>query len=66
MPAESKRSIHVSIGCDLAIAGATFVAATFTGSAAMLSEGIHSLMDCSNEVSPVALGEAREQEESGY
>jgi cation diffusion facilitator family transporter len=50
MPVEPKRSVYVSIGCDLAIAGAKFVAAAFTGSAAMLSEGIHSLVDSSNGI----------------
>lgn len=50
MPTESKRTVIVSIACDLAIAGAKFMAASFTGSAAMLSEGIHSLVDSSNGV----------------
>jgi cation diffusion facilitator family transporter len=50
MPAESNRSVYVSIVCDLAIAIAKFVAASFTGSSAMLSEGIHSVVDSANGV----------------
>jgi cation diffusion facilitator family transporter len=47
---QSGLSIYFSIGCDLAIAASKFVAAAFTGSSAMLSEGIHSVVDSCNGV----------------
>ncbi len=45
---ESKTSIYVSIACDFGIAAAKFIAAAFTGSSAMASEGIHSVVDSLN------------------
>lgn len=50
LPSESKRTVVVSIACDLAIGITKFTAATITGSSAMLSEAIHSVVDCVNGV----------------
>lgn len=49
MPA-SKKPIYTAFIANLAIAATKLVAAGFTGSSAMASEGIHSLVDTSNEV----------------
>jgi hypothetical protein len=45
MAAESKRAIVAAIIGNIAIATIKFVAAGFTGSSAMISEGIHSVVD---------------------
>jgi len=49
MPA-SKTPIYSALAANLAIAITKFIAAGITGSSAMVSEGIHSLVDTLNEV----------------
>ncbi len=48
MAAESKKAVYAAIIGNLGIAVTKFVAAGFTGSSAMLTEGIHSLVDTGN------------------
>ena len=48
MAAESHRAITAAILANVAIAATKFTAAAITGSSAMISEGIHSLVDTGN------------------
>ncbi len=50
MASESRTAVFTAIAANLAIAVAKFVAAAVTGSSAMLSEGIHSVVDTGNEL----------------
>jgi cation diffusion facilitator family transporter len=45
MAEESGAAIYASIGANVAIAATKFTAAAFTGSSAMVAEGVHSLVD---------------------
>jgi cation diffusion facilitator family transporter len=50
MKAENNRVLIVALAANVGIAVAKFVAAAITGSSAMLTEGVHSLVDSSNQL----------------
>ncbi|MEO6973285.1 MAG: cation diffusion facilitator family transporter [Rhodoferax sp.] len=46
----SRRMLYVAIACDIVIAAGKFAVAAVTGSSALLTEGVHSLVDTGNEL----------------
>jgi divalent metal cation (Fe/Co/Zn/Cd) transporter len=50
MASSSKKVIYAALIGNSMIAATKFIAATITGSSAMLSEGIHSIVDTSNQM----------------
>ena len=50
MSGSAKKTIYAAMVANFAIAVIKFVAASITGSSAMLSEGIHSVVDTGNEL----------------
>lgn len=50
MKADNNRVLIMALAANLGIAVAKFVAAAITGSSAMLTEGVHSLVDSSNQL----------------
>jgi cation diffusion facilitator family transporter len=50
MSAESNRTLLIAFGANLGIAVSKFAAAAFTGSSAMLTEGVHSVVDSANQL----------------
>jgi len=50
MKADNNRTLLIAFGANLGIAAAKFVAAAITGSSAMLTEGVHSVVDSTNQL----------------
>jgi len=50
MSGGSTRTLLIALGANVGIAVAKFGAAAFTGSSAMLTEGVHSLVDSANQL----------------
>lgn len=50
MAGGSTRTLLIALGANVGIAVAKFVAAAITGSSAMLTEGVHSLVDSANQL----------------
>src|SRR3954452_8097364 len=46
----STRTLVVALLANLGIAVSKFIAAAITGSSAMLTEGVHSVVDCTNQL----------------
>ena len=49
-PAAITRTIVVALAANFGIAVSKFIAAAITGSSAMLTEGVHSVVDCTNQL----------------
>src|SRR5206468_3536193 len=47
---ENNRTLVIALAANLGIAISKFVAAAITGSSAMLTEGVHSVVDCTNQL----------------
>lgn len=50
MSAQNNRTLLIAFGANLGIAVSKFVAAAITGSSAMLTEGVHSVVDSTNQL----------------